>query len=167
MNSSKYIMRFWHVQRLPLFSVINPAFYWHAMGNFGRICSSLSQSSHLCWFLFISKVVYDKSLRMMSWGWGAEVWIIRDLFSLSNRPLIQSVSMVSSCIYVWDQRTQLGQDWQFTGSWFNSESYFKRLLTWGSSTNIKSNKKYSHLIQGRGSRAHWDSDVKKQYHLEK
>lgn len=78
MNSSKYIMRFWHVQRLQLFSVINPAFYWHAMGNYGRICSSLSQSSHLCWLLlllFISIVVYDKSLRMTSWGWGAEVWI--------------------------------------------------------------------------------------------
>ena len=86
----------------------------------------------------------------------------QDLFSLSNRPLIQSVSMVSSCIYVWDQRIQLGQDSKFTGSWFNSESYFKRLLT-----NIKLNKKYSHLIQGRGNRAHWDSDIKKQYHLEK
>lgn len=55
MNSSKYIMRFWHVQRLQLliFSVINSVFlYWHAMGNLGGICSALNQSSYLCGFFF-------------------------------------------------------------------------------------------------------------------
>lgn len=47
--------------------------YWHAMGNFRRICSSWPEFTFLLFLLlFISKV---KSLRMMSWGWGAEVWI--------------------------------------------------------------------------------------------
>lgn len=75
MNSSKYIIRFWHVRRLQLFSVINPVFYWHATGMLEGISSASNGSSISSFFVINFQCNLWQKLRMRIWGWGAEVCI--------------------------------------------------------------------------------------------
>lgn len=85
MNSSKYIIRLWHVRRLQLFSVINPVFYWHATGMLEGISSALNGSSIFCFFFLINfQCNLWQNLRMRIWRVGS-ISLNQDLLSLTDR----------------------------------------------------------------------------------
>lgn len=102
MNSSKYIIRLWHVQSLHLFSVINPVFYWHATGMLEGISSALNPSSKFYFFVINFQCNLWQKLRGGFVG-GEQKSESRSAFL--DRPLVPIASMVSSFIYVWGQRT--------------------------------------------------------------